>query len=86
MAISAVLIHPAIRDFYDIVKNLHDGHFVFSISNGKGISGSFRPIYYRNMKKAGMTDDEIFEAQLAASPETYSDIYVLWMNSMQKKQ
>ena len=80
MAISAVLIHlnkAAIRDFYDIVKNLHDGHFVFSISNGKGISGSFRPIYYRNMKKAGMTDDEIFEAQLAASPETYSDLFAV---------
>lgn len=67
----------AIRDFYDIVKNLHDGHFVFSISNGKGISGSFRPIYYRNMKKAGMTDDEIFEAQLTASPETYSDLFAV---------
>ena len=67
----------AIRDFYDIVKNLHDGHFVFSISNGKGISGSFRPVYYRNMREAGMTDDEIFEAQLTASPETYSDLFAV---------
>ena len=62
----------ALRDFSDIVKTLHDGHYVLRITNGQGLSGEFRPVYYRVMQKAGMTDDEIFEAQLTPSPETYS--------------
>lgn len=69
---SAASDKAAIRDLYDIVKTLKDGHYVLTISNGKGITGNFRPVYCRVMRNAGMTDDEIFEAQLTPSPETYS--------------
>lgn len=65
----------ALRDFSDIVKTLHDGHYVLRITNGQGLSGEFRPVYYRVMQKAGMTDDEIFEALVSGDPENQSALF-----------
>ena len=65
----------ALRDFSDIVKTLHDGHYVLRITNGQGLSGEFRPVYYRVMQKAGMTDDEIFEALISGDPENQSALF-----------
>ncbi|MBO8436393.1 MAG: hypothetical protein IAA97_05395 [Spirochaetes bacterium] len=65
----------ALRVFFDLVKNLHDGHHRLSITNGNSLTGAFSPLLYRSMLKAGMTDDEAFEAMLTASPPQYSQLY-----------